>query len=664
MGSWWAELPGRVFGPMFALDAVRAGRRNSTFLVRGLFLVGLAIVLFMFFSAYYRRFQGRALVNPKVLADFAEEFFWVYAVTQFVIACALTPAFTAAAITDEKERKTLDFLLVTDMSAREIVFGKLGARVGILFTFVLAGLPILSLIQFFGGIDPRFVLIAAAMTLVTIVSLSALGIACSVALPRTREAVVLAYALPVAYLFVSRWWWWNAVVRPTVFTGGPGTATSPWADVANVFVAGNPFVVVPAIGRGSATTAFATDSATAIAIEYVVFHGIVALLGIAFAALRLRSVARKSGAVARKPRGRASRLFAWLIGKRTEARKHKPVGDDPVYWREVHVDPGSGSGVLRRLLAVGVVCAVVFPFLSIVADTLLWPPSYRRTWGGQLDPVKDFQERTKVWACVVTGALGMLMLLRAAVRGAASVAGEKDRDTWTGLIGTPLTTNEILGGKWYGCILGQWDALCLLAAVWTVGLLTFSVNLVGVALSAGTLAVYLAAFSWLGICCSVTARNTRVAIARAIPLALLMGGGFWIVPGCFGSCLAIVGGRGISELLGYGAAFLFGFTPPAMLGGLSALDAELLRDMNRGSRGTATFTTLVCGAVFGTGTWVWITLALRLKATALFDKEANRNPGRRGFDPDDWDDGPRLRRPTREPRREDPSGSWGTGGTS
>src|SRR5262245_2844405 len=122
MGSWWSDLPGRVLGPMFALDAVRAGRRTSTFVVRGLFLAGLGLVLFMFFSSYYSRFRGAAVVNPKVLAGFAEDFFWVYAVAQFVIVCVLTPSFTAAAITDEKERKTLDFLLVTDLSAREIVF--------------------------------------------------------------------------------------------------------------------------------------------------------------------------------------------------------------------------------------------------------------------------------------------------------------------------------------------------------------------------------------------------------------------------------------------------------------------------------------------------------------------------------------------------------------
>src|SRR5262249_22890242 len=203
------------------------------------FPAGFGMVMSIFSSPSYRRFGGAALVIHKILANFAEEFFRVSAVPQFVIVCALTPAFTAAAITDEKERKTLDFLLVTDMSAREIIFGKLGARVGILCTFVLAGLPIVSLIQFFGGIDPRYVLIAAAMTPGTSLTLAALGVACSVAMPRTRESVVLTYALQAAYVYVSYWWWWNAVFRPLIITPfGTTSAPSIWAEPADVFAAG------------------------------------------------------------------------------------------------------------------------------------------------------------------------------------------------------------------------------------------------------------------------------------------------------------------------------------------------------------------------------------------------------------------------------------------
>lgn len=664
MGSWWAELPGRVFGPMFALDAVRAGRRTSTFVVRGLFLAGLAGVLFLFFSNSYRQFGRAALADRDVLSRFAENFFYVYAVTQFVIVCALTPAFTAAAITDEKERKTLDFLLVTDLSAREIVFGKLGARVGVLGTFVLAGLPILSMIQFFGGIDPRFVLIAGVVTLVSILSLSAVGVACSVALPRTREAVVLTYALPAGYVYVSYWVWWNAVLRPTPTAWGTVASPSPsvWTGLVEAFADGNPFVFLTKAGR--LTGGGFADVATELAAGYAAFHLVVAALGIAFAAARLRGVARTAGAVGAKPKGRAGRMFAWVMGRRSKARKHPPVTDDPIYWREVHVDPGSGTGLLKRLLAAGVLCAVVFPFLAIISNTLL-VPSRRPTWGGFSDPWEDFRDATKGWVCVVTGALGMLMLLRAAVRGAGAVAGEKDRDTWTALIGTPLETAAILRGKWYGCFLGQWDALYLLLAVWSVGVFTMAVNPLALALAAAELVVYLAAFSWLGIVCSVTARNTRVAIARAVPLALLVGGGFWVVFGCFGACLGIGGGSEVGRLLGYSAAFLAGFTPPFMLGGLSALEFSYLKDVSDATdRQATTLGSLVCGTFVGTGVWLFAAGALREKAIALFDAEANRTPIGRGTDPEQPVELPWFRVPIPGPPPADPPGNSGNADTS
>jgi hypothetical protein len=310
--------------------------------------------------------------------------------------------------------------------------------------------------------------------------------------------------------------------------------------------------------------------------------------------------------------------------------------------------------VLRRLLALGVLCAVVFPFLSIVRDAHFG-------W-------KDFQEGTKVWVCVVTGVLGMLMLLRAAVRGAGAVAGEKDKDTWGSLLGTPLSTHEILGGKCYGCVLGQRDAMYLLAAVWAVGVLTLSVNLISVALAAGALAVYLVAFAWLGICCSVTARNTRVAIARAVPLAILVGGGFWMVLGCFGACLGAGGGSGTGELLGHAGVFLLGFTPPVVLGGLPALDPKTIEDITRSNRGQSVLGSMACGGVFGIGAWVLLAIRLHEKARELFEREANR--GQRERWPDNPDSGDRLgdlppfRTPSPAPPPADPPGSWGSGGTS
>jgi len=47
------------------------------------------------------------------------------------------------AIAEEKERKTLDFLLASDLRSREIVLGKLASRLAYLTLVLLTGLPLL-----------------------------------------------------------------------------------------------------------------------------------------------------------------------------------------------------------------------------------------------------------------------------------------------------------------------------------------------------------------------------------------------------------------------------------------------------------------------------------------------------------------------------------------
>ena len=363
---WWAELPGKLLGPMFTLDAVRVGRRTSTFVTRWVYLGGLTVVLAIFFWGATNRMQStNGVVAPSVLASFAEEFFWVYAVTQFLVVAALTPAFTAAAITDEKERKTLDFLLVTDLSTREIVFGKLASRAGLLFTLVLAGLPILSLIQFFGGIDPDLLMYAVAMTAATVVSMAALGIACSVLMSRTRDAVVLAYVVPLGYVIVSSVGAENAAYAARRGADWSfqllGTYTITGDGLAKAVAVGNPFVAVEAInGR----TAVAGNSGGVVA-WYCGFHLLVAAIWFAYSSLRLRAVARAVGGSA-APTSTAGRALARLRGHRTTARHHPEVTDHPVAWREVYVEPGSGSGVLRKVLSFLVIGVIAWSFFNIL----------------------------------------------------------------------------------------------------------------------------------------------------------------------------------------------------------------------------------------------------------------------------------------------------------
>jgi hypothetical protein len=194
---------------------------------------------------------------------------------------------------------------------------------------------------------------------------------------------------------------------------------------------------------------------------------------------------------------------------------------------------------------------------------------------------------------------------------------------------TPLTCREILYGKWWGCIWGQRGALILLVSVWAVGVLTGSANPYMLALDAVALVVYLAAFAAIGLRCSVSARSARIAIARAVPLAILAGGGFWLPLFCCGMIMSL-SARGSGEPLGHIAAFIAGGTPPFLLTALAAVDFKAINAMMNPRNGdNVAFFSVSCGAVIGTAGWALAAAGLLGATHAALKKEANRQAAER-----------------------------------
>ena len=60
------------------------------------------------------------------MTRFAAEFSHAFLVAQAVVVLLLTPVYAGGAISDEKENRSLDFLLATRMTRSEILLGKLG----------------------------------------------------------------------------------------------------------------------------------------------------------------------------------------------------------------------------------------------------------------------------------------------------------------------------------------------------------------------------------------------------------------------------------------------------------------------------------------------------------------------------------------------------------
>jgi ABC-2 type transport system permease protein len=119
-------------------------------------------------------------------------------VVQLALVCLFAPALAAGAISGERERQTLDVLLVTLVSPLGIVWGKLVVSVAFILLLVTAALPVLATVFLFGGVDLEQFLLCQLLILSTAMTLGAASLFLSALFRRTLLATVVAYGLAFA----------------------------------------------------------------------------------------------------------------------------------------------------------------------------------------------------------------------------------------------------------------------------------------------------------------------------------------------------------------------------------------------------------------------------------------------------------------------------------
>src|SRR5262245_59560305 len=152
-------------------------------------------------------FQGWELNHPvggtiTEIQEFAQDAFIRFAWIQGLALLCVTPALTAGVIADEHHRKTLHYLLASRLSSAAIVLGKLGARLVHVGTFVALGLPVVSLLLLYGGLNPLNVFYVYLGTFTMVVFLSGTSILISVLARRPRDAILAAYGVLAFWLLI------------------------------------------------------------------------------------------------------------------------------------------------------------------------------------------------------------------------------------------------------------------------------------------------------------------------------------------------------------------------------------------------------------------------------------------------------------------------------
>lgn len=493
------------FGPVLLLDLRRLARKDRYFWLRTIY--GIVLLLLMLVAYQNHPINTAPAGNQGRLAsDLAERFLLICLSVQFVLVILLAPAAAGSAITEEKERRTLDDLLTTRLGNCDIVLSKLLSRLTHLTLFLLAGFPIVSLTLLLGGVSPGLLWGGLAATGLTLLSVSSLAVCLSVPSARSATATTRIYVILAGYFLLwglTEWveyGFWGLPVfdwdRPRLPVVGRSWLVWP-AALLEVLNAGN-FLEAYKNLRGHVVAQGGTyaEALPELLTRYAVFHGAIAVLCLYRAVTRLRSAAARGEA----PAGGVRKFGGW---------RPRP-GRYPVWWKELHVESGWRGNLATSLMRGLFVLGTLLPGIFLVAS-----------------PAWSTGSRVSLYVRTIGTAVACVALLAVTSRAAASLGLERERRTLPLLLATPLTERAIWWAKWFGSILSARWLLLLVGGIWTIGIIGGGLHAAAAPLIVAVWLACAAFMASLGLFFGVYTRTTARAVLGAASTALLVTGGPW-----------------------------------------------------------------------------------------------------------------------------------------
>jgi|GEM_PF-396199 ABC-type Na+ efflux pump, permease component len=135
-----------------------------------------------------------------------ETFYYFIFLTLAGLVTLIAPALTAASVTGERQRLSLDLLVTTPLSAVELLAGKLLSSVAFMGLLLALSLPASALCVLLGGATIGDVFRAYLLLAIDGVVLSAIGLFFSCAARTNLSALSWTYASVAGFLLVTMWY--------------------------------------------------------------------------------------------------------------------------------------------------------------------------------------------------------------------------------------------------------------------------------------------------------------------------------------------------------------------------------------------------------------------------------------------------------------------------
>jgi ABC-type transport system involved in multi-copper enzyme maturation permease subunit len=494
-------------GSILAFELRVAARRAKSYRQRASLAIALALAIGLSFVVV-RRASGAEL-SVQQTALFAQYVFAAVAGIQVMLTVGLVPALLAGAISQERERRTLDGLLTTRLSSNQIVLGKFLGGLLQYAACLLSTLPVAILLSLLGGVDPRLVLLVHAGT----ASVAFFMAGMSILVSTSERSAVRAVNKTIG--FASAWFLFPVLLRellPRVWPLG-WSWIRPW----NAWIlASSPNSVAEAVMRFGVGTALIDSIIWMIGLQLAI-----ACAFVIWSIARLRRSSRLQ-AEGERARSEVSPLL-WRLRRRLFRRPS--CGLDPVLWKEIHTARVPGiSERLAWLVALGLVGLIAWGTYHFGQ-----PAFIEQYWMNDVMPHPHFRRfRFNLFLSHVSSWVEFFLLLIVAGVAGGSVTGERARDTWDSLIATPLSGREILRAKMLATAWKVRPGVLLLLCLWAIGSGAGSLHPIGFGAAVVILGVSIWFMTALGTYVSLISRDSAQASNRALIPALLLSGSFLV----------------------------------------------------------------------------------------------------------------------------------------
>jgi len=187
----WVWLNRQTFNPVFVRDARSMFRGKRIIGLQLLYVIALMAVMGISSWILYETRTVR-MGSSASLAEFGQWIFIGVFETQAVLLMLIVVAYSAGAISLEREKQTYEVLAITSLTSAEVVVGKIASITSLCYLLMFTSLPLAAFSLFFGGVSPADVAVCYGLLALKIPLWAAVGVMCSILAGRSIGAHVLA----------------------------------------------------------------------------------------------------------------------------------------------------------------------------------------------------------------------------------------------------------------------------------------------------------------------------------------------------------------------------------------------------------------------------------------------------------------------------------------